>query len=105
MELGAVDHRRPLVEQADDRADQAGLALAALAEQHEVVAREQGALEVGQHGLVEPDDAWEPGVAAAQAGEEVGADLLLDGAVLVPGGAQRADGGGEVRGGMSGQLG
>ncbi len=37
-ELGPVDHRRPLVEQPDQGAQQAGLALAALAEQHDVVA-------------------------------------------------------------------
>ena len=63
MQLGAGDDRRPLVEQADDRADQPGLALAALAEQDDVVPGEQGALEVGQHGLVEADDAGEPVVA------------------------------------------
>ena len=41
------------------RADQPGLALAALAEQDDVVPGEQRPLEVGQHGLVEPDDAGE----------------------------------------------
>ena len=42
---------------ADQRAHQPGLALAALAEQHEVVAGEQRRLELGQHGVVEADDA------------------------------------------------
>ena len=55
--------------------------------------REQGALEVGEDGVVEADDAGEAGVAGPEAGEEVGADLLLDGAVLVSGRAQRAEGG------------
>ncbi len=45
-----VDHRRPLVEQADQGAQQPGLALAALAEQHDVVAGEQGPLELGDDG-------------------------------------------------------
>ena len=53
-ELGAGDHRRPLVEQADQRAQQPGLALAALAEEHDVVAGEQGPLELRDHRGVEP---------------------------------------------------
>ena len=78
VELGAGDHRRPLVEQADQRADQPGLALAALAEQHDVVAGEQGPLELGQHGVVEADDAGNAGLAGAQPGQQVVAELLLD---------------------------
>ena len=49
-ELGALDHRRPLVEQPDQGAQQPGLALAALAEQHDVVAGDQGALELRDDG-------------------------------------------------------
>ena len=52
-ELGAADHRRPLVEQADQGAQQPGLALAALAEEHDVVAGDQGALELRDDGVVE----------------------------------------------------
>ena len=59
VDLAAGDDRRPLVEQADEGADQAGLALAALAEEDEVVAGEQRALELGQHGVLEADDARE----------------------------------------------
>ena len=40
VDLAAGDDRRPLVQQADQRADQPGLALAALAEQDDVVAGE-----------------------------------------------------------------
>ena len=76
VDLAAGDDRRPLVEQPDQGADQPGLALAALAEQHEVVPGEQGALELGQHGVVEADDAGEGGLARAQPGEQVVADLL-----------------------------
>ena len=65
VELAAGDHRRPLVEQADEGADQPGLALAALAEQHEVVAGQQRALDLGQHGVVEADDAGEGSSPAA----------------------------------------
>ena len=86
-----VDDRRPLVEQAGEGADQPGLALAALAEQDEVVAGEQRALEVGQDGVVEADDAGETGLAGAQPGEQVVADLGLDGAVDVAARAQLAE--------------
>ena len=58
----------------------AGLALAALAEQHQVVAGQHGPLELGQHGVVEADDAGEARLAGAQLGQEVFAELLLDGA-------------------------
>ena len=53
-ELGAGDHRGPLVEEADQRAEQPGLALAALAEQDDVVAGEQRALDLRDHGVGEP---------------------------------------------------
>ena len=91
VDLAAVDDRRPLVEQAADRADQPGLALAALAEQHEVVAGEQRALDVGQHRLVEADDAGKPRLARPQPGEQVVADLDLDRFLDMAGGTKRAE--------------
>ena len=92
-QLGPGDDRRPLVEQADQAAQQAGLALAALAEQHDVVAGEQGALELGDDAAAE---AVQPGprvVAGREGGEQVVADLGAHGPGDVPGGAQLADGG------------
>ena len=53
VELAADEDRRPLVEQPDEGADQAGLALAALAEQDEVVAGDDRPLDLGQHGVLE----------------------------------------------------
>ena len=78
VELAADEHRRPLVEQADEGADQAGLALAALAEQDEVVAGDERPLDLGQHGVLEPDHAGQAGLAAAEPGQQVGAELGLD---------------------------
>ena len=78
-ELGARDHRRPLVEQADQRAQQPGLALAALAEQHHVVAGDQRPLELRDDGVLE---AVQPGprvAALAQRGEQVVAHLGAQG--------------------------
>ncbi len=46
VDLAALDVRRPLVEQGAERAHQPGLALAALTEEHQVVAGEQRALEL-----------------------------------------------------------
>ena len=93
-QLGAVDDGRPLVEQADDGTQEAGLALAALAEQHDVVTGDQGAFELREHGRAEPDDAG-PGIAPlAEGGEEVRADLVLHSAQFVTGRAERAEGAG-----------
>src|SRR5919107_853839 len=78
VELAADEHRRPLVEQADQGADQPGLALAALAEQDEVVAGDEGPLDLGDDGVLEADHAGQAGLAGADAGEQVGADLGLD---------------------------
>ena len=97
VDLAAVDDRGPLVEQRDEGADEARLALAALAEEYEVVSGKQGALQGRQHGRVEADDAGEAGLAAAHLGEEVLADLGAHGAVLVSGGAQGAEGGRSIR--------
>ena len=74
---------RPLVEQAADRADEPGLALAALAQQDDVVPGEQGALHVRQHGLVETDDAGEAFLPGAHPRQQVLSDLLLDRAIDV----------------------
>ena len=74
---------RPLVEQAADRADEPGLALAALAQQDDVVPGEQGALHVRQHGLVEADDAGEAILPGAHPRQQVLSDLLLDRAIDV----------------------
>ena len=83
-ELGAVDDRRPLVEQPDEAAQQAGLALPALAEEDDVVAGEQGALELRDDGLAE---AVEPGPRVAcpraRAASRLCADLGAHGPGLV----------------------
>jgi hypothetical protein len=67
----------------DQRADQPGLALPALAEQHDVVAGQQGPLQLRQDGVVEADDAGEALAAAGEVGQQVVPDLLLDGLVAV----------------------
>jgi hypothetical protein len=91
-DLGAGDVGLPLVQQPDQRAHQPRLALATLAEQHEVVAGEQRPFQLGQHGVVEPDDAGERRLPGAQMPEEVRADLVLDGAGGPAGGTQLAEG-------------
>ncbi len=105
VELGALDDGGPLVEQADEGAQQTRLALAAFAEQDDVVAGQQGALELGGDGVLVADDTGEAVLAGAQALDEVGPQLLLDGAVLVAGGAQRPERAGEVGGWLQGERG
>ena len=97
-QLGPLDHRGPLVEQVDQAPDQPGLALAALTEQHHVVAGEQGPLDLGQHGVVVADDAGKARSACTQPVEQVVAQLFLHGLELVPGGLEFAEGARQVVG-------
>jgi hypothetical protein len=78
VDLAPFDHRGPLVQQRHQRAHQPCLALPALTEQDQVVTGKQGALELRQHGVVEPDDPGEGRLPGAQSGEQVLAELLLD---------------------------
>jgi hypothetical protein len=91
VQLGAGQHRGPLVEQAGQRADQPGLALAPLAEQHQVVTGEQRPLDLRQHRVVEAEDAGEGGLPGGEPGEQVVAHLGLDRLVHVAAGAQLAE--------------
>ena len=95
-ELGALDHRRPLVEQAGQRAQQPRLALAAFAEQHDVVAGDQRALQLREHGVLEAEDAGPRVAALGQRGQQVLPDFGLDAPLAMAGGTQLADGPGQV---------
>ena len=77
-------------------AQQPGLALAALAEQHEVVSGDQRPLELRQHGVLEAEDAGPDVAALGQRGQQVLPDLLLDAPLPMAGGAQLADGAGQI---------
>ena len=63
-------------------------------EQHEVVAGEEGALQLGQHGVVESDDAGKAVLATSHAVEHVLADLGLHGPIAVAARRQVTEGGG-----------
>ena len=83
VDLAALDGRSPLIEQPGQGPDQPGLTLAAFAEQDDVVPGDQGALEVGQDGLAEPDDAGEGILSGPHHDEQVVPYLFLDAAVYV----------------------
>jgi hypothetical protein len=76
------------VEQGGEGAEDAGLGLAAEAEEDEVVAREDGVDDLGDDGIVIADDAGEEGLSVAlaaggdlaEACDEVVAELVLDAA-------------------------
>ena len=76
-DLGALDDGRELVKQAREAAHDARLRLAALAEQDDVLAAEDGVGDLRQHRLVVADDAGEQGFAGANLGDEVAAHLRL----------------------------
>ncbi len=80
-------------------AQQPGLALAALPEQHEVVAGDQRPFDLRQHGVLETEQTG-PDLSApsAEAGEQVLPEFLLDAALPMAGGAQLADGAGQIIG-------
>ncbi len=83
IDLAAGDHRRPLVQQAHQGADQAGLALPAFPEEDDVVPGEQSAFDLGEHGVVEADDAGKPVLATRHPGEGVVAQFRAYGPVPV----------------------
>ena len=94
VDLRTRDHRQPLVEQRDERADHAGLRLAALAEEDDVVAGEQRILELRQHGVLVAEHAGEQRLAVLDLRDGVAPDLLLDRDRLPSGLAQLTEGGG-----------
>jgi hypothetical protein len=61
VQFRPLDRRRPLVEQPDQGAQKPRLALSTLAEQDDVVARDQGPLKLGQDGPAETIQAG-PGI-------------------------------------------
>ena len=61
VELGAGEVRQPRVEQADEAPRDAALGLPALAEQDDVLARQDRVLELRQDGLVVAEDARQEG--------------------------------------------
>ena len=83
-ELGAGDDRRPLVEQPDQGPQQPGLALAALAEQHDVVAGEQGPLDLRDDGVVEAVQARPRVLAGREHREQVVAHSSRSGVATWP---------------------
>src|ERR1017187_3272790 len=87
VDLAAGDHRRPLVEQAGQGADQPGLALAALAEQDNVVTGDQRPLQVREYGIAESEDAGKRIAAGPQPGQQVLPYLVLDAPDLMIAGA------------------
>ena len=71
VDLAAGDDRHPLVEQLGERADHAGLRLAALAEEDHVVAGDERVLELRQHGVLVADHAVDERPALGDARDRV----------------------------------
>ena len=92
VDLAAGDDRHPLVEQTGERADDARLGLAALAEEDHVVAGEQGVLELRHDRLLVAEHAFEQRLAGGDLGDRVAPDLFLHGRRLPARGLQFAEG-------------
>src|SRR5216110_2610489 len=78
VDLAAGERGHRLVEQRREEARHARLGLAALAEEDDVLTREDRVLELGHDALVVPDDRGEERLPAPKARDHVVAQLLLD---------------------------
>ena len=85
VDLAAAHDRRLLVEEGHQASDDAGLGLAALAQEDDVLAGEHGVFHLGDDRVLEAHDAGEERRALSHAGHEVLADLLTDGEHAVSG--------------------
>ena len=97
VDLRTGDDRHPLVEQVHERADQAGLGLAPLAQEDDVVAGQEGVLELGDDRVLIAQHAREQWLAGADLGDRVAPQLLFDRAGHPSGLAELAEGGGSRR--------
>src|SRR5262249_13802403 len=94
VQRAALDRRDPFVEEAGQRAQQAGLGLGSEPEQDEVVPREERVDDLRLDGQLVADDAREQRLPGPQPRDEVGAQLVLDGAGAMAGGPKLAEGAG-----------
>ena len=78
VDLAALDDGDLVVEQLDEMADQARLGLTTFAEQDEVVAGEDAALQAREYRRAVADDRVEELLATSQPPQQVGAQLLFD---------------------------
>ena len=100
VDFGAGDDGHPLVQQADQGPDDPGLGLTALAQEDEVVAGQDGVLQLGDDGLLEAEDAGHERLALGDELGRVAAHLLGHRDGLPAAGPQVGQGGGEVGGGL-----
>ena len=78
VDLASLDRRHVLIEEQRERPDDARLGLAALAEEHHMMAGEHAIFDFGQHGLIVADDARHDALLVAQAYQQVVAHLDSD---------------------------
>ncbi len=90
-QLGAVDHGRPLVEEPRQRAQEARLALASLAQQDDVVSGDQRALQLRDHRRLEAVQARPRVRPRAQLHQQIVAELGADRLLHMAGCAQLAE--------------
>ena len=92
VELAAAQDGKPRVEKLDELAGHARLRLAALAEEHDVLAGKDGVLEGWDDRILVAHDAGQDRLAGRQPRDQVGAQLFLDRATAPARGAQLREG-------------
>jgi hypothetical protein len=80
MDFTPCDLWSPLVEQTGDCTHDPRLALPAFAEHDQIVSGEQRRFQLRQHGVIEPDNAWERRPPGTQPGQYIFPKLLFDAA-------------------------
>ena len=78
VDLAALDNGHLLIEEVYEGAGHAGLGLAPLAQEDDVLAGEDGVLDLGDDGIVIADDTREYGLVVAQFLDKVLAHLFFD---------------------------
>jgi hypothetical protein len=104
VDLAAGHDRHPLVEQSDQRPDHAGLGLSPLAQQDDVVAGEDGVLDLREDGVLIAHHPLDDGLARRDAGQGVATHLVLDGDRSPTRRPELAQGRGPGRGGCRGSI-
>jgi hypothetical protein len=92
VQFRVLDHRRPFVQQPGQRAQEPRLALPALTQQDNIVARDQGALKLGKDGAAEAEQSGPRIPAFGERGEQVVADFVTQVFLDMAGCTQFTDG-------------
>src|SRR3990170_1577290 len=93
VKLGVGEVWEPRIQQTDQRPRDPALGLPALTEEDDVLAGQDGVLQLRKNRLVVAQDSRQEGLIRPNRGEEIGAHLLLDAPRAIARGTQLSEGG------------